>query len=352
MVCRLQKKKIARLKDIAEATGFSSVTVGKVLLGSGGSNVRVSYETRKKILQAAKSLKYSPNRFAQHLSGKSTSLIGAIIETFSNFRFQEILTELERLLSIKGYRLIIGQSHGELNQIKRHVADFASYRVQGIVCFSHDYPGREKETVELFNNQKNVVFIACPNLQDTSSLSYVENDVVMSSRISVEHLFNRGKKRIAIFILSSGSKYMADRLQGYQDGLLQRGLEFNPDLIFSMPSPIKPGHYDREIFERKILSLINEHKANALIMDDISGLLTLGILHQNNIRVPDDVSVVGSDNLFLSKFSSFPLTTVDFKTTELACRIGEILLEGIKTGETQGVRQEIVYPELIVRDSS
>ena len=182
-----------RLSDIANAVGVSRITVSKVLLGTGGQNVRVSEPTKNKILAVAFSMNYRPNMAARTLAGKRSGILGLLIDSHSAPRYYECLKNIETAASEKGYRLMIAQQHENADDIIEHLMDFCTYGAEGIISFVHDYPGLKDKINEFMRIIPHVVYIGKPDFEPAAS---VEVDTEGGIRMIMEHLIKEKRKRV------------------------------------------------------------------------------------------------------------------------------------------------------------
>lgn len=331
------------MKDLAERANVSRIAISKVLLNTGGNNVRVGKDKREKILAIASKMNYRPNIAAQMLTGKSSKIIGVLIDSYApQVRFKT-LSVAEEILAQKGFRLIIGQTHNNYENFKSYITDFASRRVDAIMCFAHEYPNFNIS--KDFDSFENIVFVGQPQLENTN---FVEVDIQKGIEKLVEHLCKNGRKKIGLWGITSGSTQSHLRERGYQEGLKAQKLKFDVELIsycFNNP-PTKNDCLD------VIDYLVKEKKADTIIANnDIWAIKLIKYLKKCGFKVPQDIAVAGFDNIDIAEMYDPELTTIDPQCERQGQIIAEMILKMINNKKEE-ISQQIIDPILIVRESA
>lgn len=343
----VSKTSPVRLIDVARAAGVSRVAAAHVLNGAGSASVRVSTETRLKVEAIARQMNYRPNRAAQQLRGVPSGLIGVIFDSQWPTNYQR-LSLLEKAGIAKGYRFMVGQTHGDPRLSARYLDDFDDRGVQGVLCIIDLDRRRLGEMRPLFRGRRNVIFHGRPL---TSDGLCVRIDTEDGLRQSVAHLLDRGRKRIAMLLSHSADEFMDMRLAGYAAELKARGLAVEPKLVWSAESDT--GLPDQQTLDRAIDALVVEQRADAVIAaDDVWAVRLIQRLKSRGYRVPDDVAVMGYDNLDLATVIEPALTTIDQQHEAYGeAAIG--MLSRMFSGEiAPEERVAVIRPKLIVRDST
>jgi len=348
----LNKKNRVRLIDIANLAGVSKVAVSKALFGTGG-NTRVGPDTALKIRKIAKELNYRPNVAARQLAGKGSKLIGAIVDSCAAQLFFEYLSGIERAVAEKGYHFLVGQSHGEISRISNYADEFMDRGIDGIVCVSHDYPLHGDKVSSIFSHFKNVVFIGRPQ-NSKGRLSYVGVDMSQGIKDAVEYLYRNSRRRIGIMLGRSGSYSMRMRYDGYVKTLNLLNLPMDPALINWLQYEEDMGDLRRDDIVQSVLSLAGEGQVDAIIApnDRVAAVAIKGLMN-NKYKVPEDIAVVGSDNLELAEFCEIPITTIDQCSKEVTNAVVDMLLDFIEGRRSQeNTKPIIIKPKLIIRESA
>ena len=343
-----------RLSDIASRVGLSRSAVAGVLLHSAGGNVRVSKAAAARIRAAAEELGYVPNQAAQRLAGKESRLIGVLIDSYAPAtRFRQ-LAEIERAADAAGYRVMIGQSHGELAKIQSYLDDFQASDVAGLVCISHDYPDIGEEIARRTRIFKHTVFLGRP-LGAVSPLAYVAVDHGRAMSDVVDHLFATGRRR-PVFV-TTDLEYASTRIRhdsflrslrrhGVRDGerrvelvgndMLWTGEELHPDLLALVRSAVANAGADAVV-----------------AMNDLVALRLLRALEAVGLRVPEDVALVGYDNTDFTAFVRPALTTVDLHPERVAAAGFALLLRLIRGEKVSAAERHVLqHTRLVARRST
>lgn len=341
-------EKPVRLVDVARKAGVSRVAVARVLLGTGGVHVRVSDKTSQKIQRIAQRLGYRPNIMAQQLKGKRSGVIGVIIDSYAAQVQFESLSIMERQAAQQGYRFMVGQSHGEFERIAGYADDFVARGVDGVICISHGYPDKGKQIAQLFSRLPNVVFINRPAIEDAH---YVAVDTADGVRQSVEHLLQTGRQRIALMLSDRLYLSMQERRRGYLETLAAHGRPVDERRIWvaEQPQPTP------ELLDSMIDDLLVRQKVDAIqATNDIWAVRLMKRLLARGIRVPDDVAIVGYDNLELAELSQPELTSIDQNVPQVSRLAVEMLLHLIEDhpADENAERSRLVRPRLVVRQST
>ena len=334
-----------RLIDVAKRAEVSRAAVARVLLGTGKDSIRVSEAKSALIRKHAKEMNFQVDKSAQMLAGKSSKIIGVLIDSYAPQVKFKTLSVVEEILARKGYRLIIGQTHDNFENFKSYIADFASRRVDAIICFAHEYP--DFDVSKEFHGFDNVVFVGRP--KQLKNTSFVEVDIKKGMQKIVKHLCAAGRKKIALFYPGTDASSVKQRMDGYKIELQAQGIAFDDELVYSCLNnlPFKDNYLEA------IKYLVGERKVDAIIANnDIWAVNLIKYLKKNDIYVPRDVAVVGVDDLDVAQMIDPELTTVNQKSTEQGDAISQIILEMIENKQINIPRQITIEPELIIREST
>jgi len=332
----------ATIRDVARRAGVGSATVSRVL----NNSPLVTESTRQRVEQAITDLKYAPNPTARRLSLGKTLTIAVIAPFFTRPAFVERLRGVESVTAATHYDLII-----------YNVEDFAKRdlyfrsvprpdRSDGVLVIS--LPPRDEDVALLLNNEVPIVLIDA-NHPDLTSLNRVIIDDVTGGRLATEHLIELGHKRIGYISdpLESPFRFTAsyDRYQGYRQALAEANLAFDPELHMWA----EHGRTQAKALALAMLALPNRPTA-IFAASDTQALGILEAARALNLRVPQDLSVVGYDDIELAEFLN--LTTVRQMLYESGRRGVNLLLHLLEQ-EPGGEPQCDVLPvELVVRGTT
>lgn len=339
-----------KLADIAKMAGVSIPTVAKALHGTGGANTRVSEKTAKKIKSIARQMGYRPNLIARQLAGKKSQIIGVIIDSYAPQVAFNRLAEMERQAAKLGYRFMVGQSHGELDRILEYIEDFDARGVDGIICISHNYPAIAEQIDEaIANTELKALFIGRP-ADKSANFSFVDIDIADGIIQAISHLVNRGKSSIGIILPKSEYPNITARYKGYIAGLNKNKLEYNEDLLADIPdtSIVK---ISSELIKPAIERLLAKQVDAIICSNDRVAVHVIKLLMKMGIRIPDQIAIVGYDNLEICEMITPELTSIDQNPRELARQAIDILIEQIERSPTKP-RHVTIKPNLIIRETT
>lgn len=325
--------------DIAKEVNTSAVTVSLALRGSK----RVSKNTRERIENVAQRLGYQPNPLARGLIGAKTKSI-AFVFNFPSDHFAHDLSYMELFHAVSvvasknDYKLFV-HSSTKARPIKEVFADVRPYGVDGLILGSNIVDANDSKALE--NAPIPTVILGRDFCSEkVSCLVYGGQD---GSREAVRHLFGLGHKRI-VFAGKNKVEASKRRFDGYVEALEECGLGYDSDLIIESEWNVENG----ELAGEKIAKM-NPLPTAVIATTDLMAIGVIAGLRAGGLNVPDDVSVVGFDNLHISEYSIPSLTSVDLRRDLIAKNSMELLLEMVNK-KAAGQRREIPST-LFLRDS-
>ncbi|MBI1247014.1 LacI family DNA-binding transcriptional regulator [bacterium] len=340
--------KKVRLLDIANKAGVSRAAVGHILNNSGADHVRVSKATREKVLKIAAELNYRPNRAAQRLRGIPTKLIGVVLDTVNLAVFSARLAAIEAEAHRRGYRLMIGQAQHDPNEIQSYLNDFADHGMDAVLCLFDVMQDIRPKLKKVFQDRDNIILHSAPILP---SQPCVRVETSWAIHQLVDHLADRGRKRIAMQLWSPTDQLMAIRSEAWEQSVRRRDLPSSQDLIWTNPqAEQKPS---REAIDDCIEKLVVQQQADAIIAsnDEWAVRIIQGLQRQGH-PVPKKVAVTGYDNLDIADVIEPALTTIDQCHDDYAKAAMDLVEESIAGKLSDDQRIRVIRPQLVVRDSS
>jgi len=342
-----EKMKQVTLSDVAREAGVSRSAVARVLLGTGGEHVRVSKPTRMRIEEASARLDYSPNSFAQQLRGKASGIIGVILDTVNTPVMSRRLFALEKEANQRGYRLLVGHAHGDEATLKEYARDFRGRAAECILCLFDLAPGRDGRARASFGTFRKLVFHGRPAWPDGYCVR-VETETAI--REAVDHVIGRGKKRLALSVWNCESDELValrrDVFVDYTKSRRVKGFVWDAATQGSEPTP--------RVLDDGIEYLVRQCGADAILAsNDIWATRFILQLQKGGLRVPEDVAVIGYDDLDIASVVSPTLTTIDQAHDDYARAAMELLLD-LAAGRRipRNRRTRAIKPRLIVREST
>ncbi|MEN8913112.1 MAG: LacI family DNA-binding transcriptional regulator [Polaribacter sp.] len=336
------KKKKTTIKDIASVLNISAAAVSKAL----HNDSRISEKTKIAVRQVAENLKYQPNHLASALRSGKSHLVGVIVpRTNSNF-FSSVIQNIEEVLNKKGYNIIITQSNESYKKECDSIDTLLYTQVDGIIA------SMANETVDLDAYEKikskGIPLILFDRGENDLNVDYIGIDDYNSSHLIVEHLVENGCKRIAHIGGYKRTRIFNNRIRGYIDALKKHNLPLDDELLTESGLTIEDG---REKM-LKLLSLDTPPDA-VYVAGDYAALGALQVLKEKNIKIPEDIALVGFGNEPFTDMVTPRISSVHQHSAEIGKQAANTFLKymGQDTIEQQ-LNKIILDSKLIVRDSS
>jgi DNA-binding LacI/PurR family transcriptional regulator len=333
----------ATINDVARAAGVSKGTVSKFL--NGGRHV--STGNKSKIAAAIEKLGYEPNRMAQGLSLKRSHTIGLIVANIGNPFYAELIRGAEDLASTLGYTLLLASTDGEPKRESSIVKAMRQRQVDGVIFASVRLADRE--VTALAREGMNVV-LASRHLPD-ADVDMVLVDSVLGGRMAVEHLVKHGHKRVAYVGGPLTIAQFQDRAKGWREALEAHGLS-------------APDHYavhldtlgvDAGAQAAEDLLKLPEPPTAIFAATDNLAFGVLKTCNRMDVRVPDQLALIGFDNVSFGEIALSPLTSIDGAGHELGQRAMRMLVDRIESQPARAAKQRparmIFQPRLCIRRS-
>ncbi|OGO81324.1 MAG: hypothetical protein A2Y21_11425 [Clostridiales bacterium GWC2_40_7] len=335
-------------RDVANLAGVSPSTVSFVL--NDRKDISISDGTRLKVLDAAKQLNYTPNQFARGLKTNQSKLIGLIIPTITNPYYPMLTQSIEEYAASSGYNILLCNTYRKVENEEFYLNLLTNKSVDGIIYgFTPNYP----QIACKISSSIPVVIIG--EKDDTVKISTVALNSFMAGEMIGQHLISLGHKNIAFITspLEGMSLSRQKRLHGIKSKLKEYNLEKN--LVIkaeSYENESNDSTYEIEIGYNLTSTLIKETKVTAVIgVNDMVAFGALNAINNMQLKVPEDISVCGFDNIYLSKVIRPGITTVDHLTFHRSKLAIDILINRMGNGDEDVYRVEY-EPRLIVREST
>lgn len=324
------------IKDIAQFTNVSTSTVSRVINNKG----RFSEDTRKKVLAAIDKLGYRSNVLAKSLRTMKTYSIGVIVPDISNEFFSKIVLGIENYCYPYNYSVYICNTSEDKDKELKSVANLEARGVDGLI----DLGGVACEIVKDFAREIPVVYIdRQPSKQDKI---FIESDNKKGGFIATEELINKGCKNIILLRDYRDLSTMNQRVDGYFSALTKHNLPINMNNIYKLSISM-------ENAEKCIEEIINAEKSfdGIFAATDWLAVGALNALKNRGIKVPEEVKIVGFDNIMVTNFVNPKITTVNQDEWTMGTTAARLLLESIENDEQEN--QSIMIPvELVKRETT
>lgn len=325
------------MRDVAEAAGVSTATVSRVL----NKSADVDPALVERVMAAVARLRYKPNLTARGLRTQSTPVLALIISDIENPFFTSVCRGVEDVASRVGYSVMLCNADGDLQKETDYISMLSSQNVSGVIISPAAY--ESTDVTPLTERGINILTI---DRELPIATDGVQINNKLGSKIATQHLLSSGARRVACITGPRHASTARDRLAGYVEALEAAGLIADPDL------QIYADFKDEGGYHAVGLLLEMEDPPDAIFVTN--NRMTTGALHalmEYKISVPDDVSLVGFDDLPWADIVSPGITTVRQPSYEMGTAAARKLIERLEGDDSPA--QTIVFdPELIVRGSS
>lgn len=327
-----------KLEDIANKTGFSIPTVSRVL---SNSNYPVNNETRDIILDAARTLGYSPNIVARSLRTSRTNMVGIIVDDLLSPFTPPIVRGIQDFLYTNGYQSLIVNADWDPELENHAIRTLVSNPVDGIIFVEYSHLAISDYLEE---SHKPHVFVH--RLFGTPIRNSVVPDDFFGASLAVRHLIGLGHRRIAHISGPQNWHNSKKRLTGYRAELEEHSIKYEPKLVMEADWEYEGGYHSA-----KSLIQLEEVPTAVFAAND---LMALGVIHavqDAGLSVPEDVAVVGYDNRNFTEIVRPKITSVIMPVYEMGTAAAEMLVNQMRHGQEE-VDELKISGRLVVRESS
>ena len=328
-------KKI-KISDIAEKAGVSLATVSRVINNKG----YVKESTFNQVVNAAQTLGYKMPVFPA-LPEKENRLLLFCCPSIGNYFYNEVIEGAKSSAQRLGYQFLIYEGHINRSSLPTILEIIRQAKILGIVTVNHV----EKDVLLMLEEE--VPVIQCCEYNESLDRSYVSIDDVKASCEVIEYLYSLGKRRIALINGPSQYKYASHRFKGYMMGLEKVGIPYDKQLVVNLSD------VNSRLAVPAARQLINsDHRPDAIFaVSDIFACAALKAAHLSDYRVPEDISVVGFDNLDITSLAIPSITTINQPKFQMGFSACELLTERIQNPAAP-IKQVILDTEMVVREST
>lgn len=329
------------IRDIAARTGMSITTVSLVL---NKRPSKISEETKRKVIEAARELNYSPNQLAVGLITKRTQTLGLIVSDISNIFFSILAKGVEQSCQKEGWSVVLCNSWDLHERDMKLISVLAGRGVDGIIyCMSSDSDEEKaKESYGLLKKY-NVPYIEIDSDYAGDARHNVFFDNERGGYLAARHLIENGHRRIACITGPNGPSYVSGRIQGYRKALAEAGIAYDPDILVE-------GDYSMESGIRAIDALEGKDFTALFAFNDMMAFGAFKAFRERGIQIPGDLSLVGYDDVPLCELLEVPLTTIKQPIYEMGITAARNMIRYIET-ENDEDTNVCFFPTLMERKS-
>lgn len=336
------------IRDVAKLAGVSVATASRAM---GDSDYPVSPQLRQRVREAAQTLNYVPNTVAKSLRQANCRDIGVIVPNISNPFYLQAILGINEVLSEAGYNMILCNTMHQLDRERKCLRQLTERQVSGIILSSvsddaqgiAEYAHRGVRFVML--DQK-IGGIDCPS---------IHFDTRAGAKAATKHLIAQGHRRIVFASTPLTRWTRMEMLKGYRDALAAAGIAFDESLVYIYDSDGRQQEQELELTAgRSIATGMMEQGMPATAVLCVNDMLAIGLIQtmrKNGVQVPEDISVVGFDDIPLAEALVPALTTVRYPAEEIGRLTAMVLLDPMINTMTRTPLTMNLTPELVCRDT-
>ncbi|MCZ0756552.1 LacI family DNA-binding transcriptional regulator [Anoxybacillus sp. J5B_2022] len=324
------------ISDVAKLANVSTATVSRVLSNSGN----VKKETTEKVLEAIQKLNYQPNILARQLRKLETKTILVVVPDITNTFFSKILRGIEHVAIENDYEVLLGDTGNNVERERVYLDILRQKKADGMILLTARL---ESHLLEEIASEFPVV-LACEYLEG-STIPTVSIDNVSSARKATEYLINLGHRRIGFISGPLNVILSRDRLKGFRQAMAQHNIPIESFLVQEGDFSFESGYN----MMMKFLAL-DQPPTAVFAANDEMAIGAIKAIKSKGLRVPDDISVVGFDDIQFASIYEPALTTISQPMFEIGKKAMELLIKLINKDQLEK-NQYILRDRLIIRDT-
>ncbi|MFI3214175.1 MAG: LacI family DNA-binding transcriptional regulator [Eubacteriales bacterium] len=329
----MQKK--VTIEEIAQRANVSIATVSRIINNKGS----VKEDTRQNILNIMNEMNFSPKTHSILADSKSKCIL-LCVPDFHNPFIGSVINGIQTCARTNGYTILVMQDNPIIGINYEELLKNIS--IAGIIVFCSIPNAKSLEDLSL-----RCPIVVCSERAENHSISHVVIDDKQSAYTAVNYLISTGCEKIALFNCSKNYKYARYREEGYLEAMNDANLKIDPEMMINISS------VDYKLaYSNAVLLLSNEKKPDAIFAcSDVFAVAIISAANKLGIKIPQELSVIGFDNTYLSTMSEPTLTTIAQPSYQLGFQSCEILLDKI-LNDNSTLKQITLETELIVRKST
>jgi LacI family transcriptional regulator len=325
-----------RLRELAEYLGLNASTISVVLNDTPGRSI--PEETRQRIKDAAKLLNYQPNLVARSFRSKRTLNIGILVPVLNDGYHTEIMTGAGDCLVNAGYFYYTAHHRHRPNLVEQYCKQLVARGAEGLICID-----------TALNHSLPVPVVAVAGHRRIANVTNIALDHRKAAELTLHHLYSLGHRQIAFMHGQPFSSDSEDRWRGIVEWCGELGIEMHPELIMQLDRDVSTPELGYPVVEQLITT---KRKFTALVcFNDVAAIGAIRGLRDRGLRVPEDISVIGFDDIKAAAFLTPGLTTIRQPLAEMGRCAAQCLVN--RLNRTEDFQAQIAFePELIIREST
>lgn len=337
---------MATIFDVAKEAGVSKSTVSRVI----NMDKRVKEETRIAVEEAIRKLDYSPSFMAQAIRTRKTHTIALVVPEYSNIFYMDMFRGVEDIALKYGYMVMVCNTERHAMSEIEYTNELLKRNIDGIIYNTYRRDDEMASYLRQISQQTPIVYMN-KIFGDEEEYSYVYTDGYPSSRKAVHYLYEKGKRKLGYVLNTEDISTIEDRFLGFQKGLEDCGLKLEEKWIYRVHRENEPDYVKLGRDAARYYASLSDRPDAIMTATDMIGIGCVKEFNSCGIKIPEEISVIGFDNVFLSSLIDPPLTTIAQPIRKMGQAAAEILISHL---ENRQVQQETVIFEgkLIVRETT
>ncbi|TCN24181.1 LacI family transcriptional regulator [Mesobacillus foraminis] len=326
------------IRDVAREAGVSVATVSRIINNKG----EASPETIARVKRVIKELNYKPNSLAKSLSKRNSDLIALLVPTLSNPFFPELVKAIESAANEQGYNIYLCNSDDKRFKVKYYLDSMVDHYVSGAIINSLHVDEKDLEMLE----ERGIKTITIDRANFEHPYSAVTVDHQLGAEQAVTHLIeDEGCRKIVFISGPRGEKSAEDRLKGFKHSIEKSGLPVETSVVY--------GDFGTESGYHGLQSLIEKGTVFDSIFssNDAMAIGAMKACYEYGIKIPEQVKVIGYDNISFASFMAPSLSTIDQRKGEIGKLAIQELIRLIQNGEEKP-KQYRLEPQIVIRQST
>lgn len=337
------RKAVAKSPDIRTVAALAKVSIATVSRTINGSPA-VSERLSKRVWQAIEQLNYFPNTHARSLVSGRSRILGVIVENITNPFFPELIQSFEEVAVSHGYEIQLSSSNSDPVILTQCVRRMLERKVEGVAVLTF---GEEEPVLDQLAHHDIPMVLAEFKLDDPKT-STILLDYTTGLRAAVNHLVGLGHERIGFMAGPHKLHSAITRENDFRTAMAEAKLKVDPKWVIECDHTLRGGMAG---FER--MRALSEQPTAVLCSNDMTAIGVLRAAYMSGLRVPEDLSVIGLDDIDFAEFTLPPLTTIRLARADLARAAFDALrLQAEEAGNPKIQREFLVSTSLVVRGST
>jgi len=331
----------ATIKDVAKEAGVSIATVSRIVNDMPG---QYNEKTKKRVVQTIEKLNYQPNAIARSLRNKKTCTIGFVVPGLQPF-FAEVLEGVQSVARKKGYSIVLCNTDYDPEQEEAYVVNLLERRVDGVIFTS----GVMKDEHILRLKEEGIPIVLIEKFMQSSDIPAVVIDNLSAAKKSVKHLLNLGHRKIGYISAPLELVPLRERFEGYKQALLENRVPYDSSVVYIEKTIKKEDLRSGYKIMKRILQQGNFPKVFFIVSDTLA-IGAIKAIKDFGMKVPDDIAIVGFDDIDIASFSDPPLTTMVQPKYQMGAKGMETLIK-VMSGVKLRKKEIRLGVEIAVRGS-